>query len=186
MEHLSRFFIGSILLGLVKASHTDPYIFTVFVLTTFVVSIFELLTISTKYLKYTRLIILINYLWVINVIYNLRDYKQVVNIMIYNSVSDIIQYIVGRTMGNHKPFSFTSKSLEGYVAGILVTQLIFKYEFYFVILNMIGMLGGIFSSIIKRRMKIKHWSTLLGSHGGINDRLDSLCAPIIIYLNFIK
>jgi phosphatidate cytidylyltransferase len=129
---------------------------------------------------------LINYLWFVNIIYNINSYKQITRIIFYNSVSDIIQYAAGKTIGRYKLFSFTSKSLEGYIAGIIATQIIFNYDYYFVLLNIIGMFGGIFSSIVKRRLKIKHWSNLLGPHGGINDRLDSLCVPIIIYLNFIK
>jgi len=186
MDHLSRFYIGSILLSLVTLSYANVYIFTTFILSTFVVSIIELLSIPKKDWNFTKLIVLVNYLWIVNVIYNLSQYKQIINIMVYNSISDAIQYIAGKTIGYHKPFHFTSKSFEGYIAGIIITQLIFNYDHYFIVLNILGMFGGIFSSIVKRNIGIKHWSTLLGPHGGINDRLDSLCAPIIFYLNFIN
>ena len=186
MEYISRFYIGGLLLCLINVTYTNQHVFTAFILFTFLASILELILLPKKYLQYTRLIMLINYLSFVNIIYHISLYKQITRIIIYNSVSDIIQYIVGKSIGKQRLFSFTSKSLEGYIAGIIATQMIFNYDYYFVLLNMIGMCGGIFSSIIKRRLKIKHWSNLLGPHGGINDRLDSLCVPIIIYLNFIK
>lgn len=186
MEYFSRFYIGSILLTITYATYTNKYMFAIFVVASYLLSLSELLSLPKKTLKYTKLIMLINYLWIISVMYNLNSYKEITRVIMYNSVSDIIQYIAGKTIGRHKLFSFTSKSLEGYIAGIVGTHMLFRYDLYFVLLNMIGMCGGIFSSIVKRKLKLKHWSNMLGPHGGVNDRLDSLCLPIIIYLNFMK
>jgi phosphatidate cytidylyltransferase len=106
-------------------------------------------------------------------------------IFIYNSVSDIIQYFVGKYCGKMKMFTFTTKTLEGYISGLIITHLLFYpiSDVKYIQLNVIGMLGGIISSLIKRKLNIKHWSSLLGEHGGINDRLDSIIFPLLFYYN---
>ena len=186
MESLSRFYTGSFLLGITYASYINLHAFICYISLTFFFSFRELLLLPTKKQQTAKLILLVNYLCAVNIIYNLKSHRELTRIIIYNSFSDIIQYIVGRSIGRIKPFSFTSKSLEGYLAGIILPQVLFQYERYFIFLNIIGMTGGMVSSMLKRNIHLKHWSNFLGHHGGINDRLDSICAPIIIYLNFIK
>lgn len=108
-------------------------------------------------------------------------------IIIYNSSSDVLQYVGGKLFGTGPIFSFTNKTLEGYVCGLFFTHFIFSmiYDFpsIFIYYNILGMFGGMISSIIKRRKNIKHWSNLLGEHGGINDRLDSIVFPLIVLLH---
>jgi len=186
MESIQRFFIGGLLFGLVHLSKDNVVIFATVTLCAYFMSFIELLTLPTKYQKIHRILLLINYLTIVNILFNLNRYNEISKIIIYNSTSDAIQYIVGRTIGNHKPFSFTSKSIEGYISGLVLTHYIFNYDYFFILLNMIGMFGGMLSSILKRRLKKKHWSNILGHHGGINDRLDSLSIPIIMYLSFSK
>jgi len=186
MESIQRFFIGGLLFGLVHLSNNNVIIFATLILCAYFMSFIELLTLPTKYQKVYRILLLINYLAVINIFYNLNRYSEISKIIIYNSTSDAIQYIVGRTIGKHKPFSFTSKSIEGYVSGLVLTHYVFNYDYYFILLNMIGMFGGMLSSLSKRRLNKKHWSNILGHHGGINDRLDSVSIPIILYLSFSK
>ena len=108
----------------------------------------------------------------------------VVMFLFYNSVSDAIQYMVGKTFGKTQVFSVTTKSLEGYVGGLLLTTLLFSLigtHPIFILFNVLGMLGGLISSYVKRGVGIKDWSGLLGPHGGINDRLDSLILPLLVY-----
>jgi phosphatidate cytidylyltransferase len=94
----------------------------------------------------------------------------------------MIQYLCGKFFGYHHFTTITTKTLEGYWGGLFLTELIFINSGWdFMKLNMIGMLGGLFSSYLKRSLGIKHWSNLLGPHGGVGDRLDSLIFPIIYY-----
>jgi len=48
----------------------------------------------------------------------------------------------------------------------------------------LGFLGGLVMSAIKRDRGIKDWSHLIEGHGGMLDRLDSLCfsAPVFFHL----
>jgi phosphatidate cytidylyltransferase len=52
------------------------------------------------------------------------------------------------------------------------------------VIAVMGFLGGLVLSAIKRDRGIKDWGQLIEGHGGILDRLDSLCfaAPIFFHL----
>jgi phosphatidate cytidylyltransferase len=53
----------------------------------------------------------------------------------------------------------------------------------FVIVVM-GFLGGLVMSAIKRSLSAKDWGTMIKGHGGMLDRMDSICfaAPIFFHL----
>ena len=50
-------------------------------------------------------------------------------------------------------------------------------------LSLLGMVGDLFASIIKRQCGIKDFGTILPGHGGIMDRFDSVLftAPMVYY-----
>ena len=107
--------------------------------------------------------------------------------------SDGLAYIIGCKFGKHKltPIS-PKKTIEGAIAGIfgsigfalgyiLIINLIFKLAIPYwqiliisIILAIIGQVGDIAASAIKRYCGIKDFSNLLPGHGGLLDRFDSL------------
>jgi phosphatidate cytidylyltransferase len=120
---------------------------------------------------------------------------QLFYILYYNSVSDIIQCFVGKIAGYTYPFRFTRKTSEGYAASLFFTSYVANYllnisnlpysnffEPKWILINILGMYGGLISSLIKRSIRIKNWSQVLLSHGGINDRLDSWMIPSFCYI----
>jgi phosphatidate cytidylyltransferase len=52
------------------------------------------------------------------------------------------------------------------------------------LIAILGFLGGLIMSAIKRERGIKDWSRLIAGHGGMLDRMDSLCfsAPVFFHL----
>ena len=123
---------------------------------------------------------------------------------------DTAAYFAGRAFGRHKlaPIVSPHKTVEGAVggvigsmaAGLLVT---FVYgllsgrlqvftvninpQHYLVILGLgalasvLGILGDLFASAVKRQVGIKDYGTIFPGHGGILDRFDSVMfiAPFV-------
>lgn len=117
--------------------------------------------------------------------------------------SDGLAYIVGTKIGKHKltPIS-PKKTVEGAVAGIIGSIFcldvfaigmnlafglkigIWQITLISIILGIIGQIGDISASAIKRYCGIKDFSEVLPGHGGFLDRLDSLLfiAPFAYFL----
>lgn len=53
-----------------------------------------------------------------------------------------------------------------------------------VLIGVMGFVGGLVMSAIKRSLSAKDWGTLIKGHGGMLDRMDSVCfaAPIFFHL----
>ena len=106
----------------------------------------------------------------------------------FSSVCDMGAYFVGVTMGKHKlcPNLSPKKTVEGAVGGIvssiivtLIISLCFSKSLVIPMLLTIpfcvmGMLGDLFASAIKRSGGLKDYSNLIPGHGGILDRVDSI------------
>lgn len=108
--------------------------------------------------------------------------------------TDMFAYFVGCRIGKHKFTEISpKKSIEGLVGGVLGTLLIgFLYTVIvmkateytipsiiglivlFVMLSLIGQIGDIFASSIKRYCDVKDYSNLIPGHGGMLDRIDSV------------
>lgn len=113
--------------------------------------------------------------------------------------SDIGAYFAGRALGKHKlaPAISPGKTVEGLVGGIvaaaggaaLATFWFFPelpYQFSIplaIVLAVVGVLGDLAESAIKRGAGAKDAASILPGHGGFLDRLDSLLfgAPILYY-----
>ena len=116
------------------------------------------------------------------------------------SVNDSFSYIFGKWIGGKKiaPSMSPNKTYAGLIGGLissiaficLFDKFVFDLTFFdkcvFVfILNIIGFLGDIFESSLKRRAKIKDSSRLLMGHGGMLDRLDSLILTTPVTLFYV-
>ena len=116
------------------------------------------------------------------------------------SVNDSFSYIFGKWIGGKKiaPSMSPNKTYAGLIGGLIssiaficlfdkfVFGLTFVDQCVFVfILNIIGFLGDIFESSLKRRAKIKDSSRLLMGHGGMLDRLDSLILTTPVTLFYV-
>jgi phosphatidate cytidylyltransferase len=112
-------------------------------------------------------------------------------------------YVVGSTFGKHQllPRVSAKKTVEGALGGMLFAvagAIVACYTFagyldlsQAVVLGgaagMIGQVGDLFESLIKRDADVKDTSDLIPGHGGVLDRFDGLLftAPLLYYyLNF--
>lgn len=105
--------------------------------------------------------------------------------------ADTAAFFVGRAIGRHKmaPGISPGKSWEGFVAGVLAAMgiafvILYKDRGEFLTgpetlalgaaVAVAAVLGDLFESAIKRDREVKDSGRLLGGHGGMLDRLDSL------------
>ena len=103
---------------------------------------------------------------------------------------DVAAFFVGRAWGSRKLYPRLSpgKTWEGFLAGLLVSALVAVVSWPFLVrelsllvrlflglgVGLIGPLGDLFESMIKRSAGAKDSGRLLPGHGGLLDRLDSL------------
>ncbi len=51
---------------------------------------------------------------------------------------------------------------------------------------LMGFLGGLVMSAMKRSMGVKDWGNMISGHGGILDRMDSLCFSAPIFFHVVR
>jgi len=115
---------------------------------------------------------------------------------------DTAGYFVGTRFGRRKiyPRISPNKTLEGTVAVLIagvLTGLLYSPLFLSQVslpealvlsflLSVLGQVGDLFESWIKRSFSVKDSSALLPGHGGILDRMDSLVFPTVVTAHYVK
>lgn len=113
-------------------------------------------------------------------------------------ISDVCQYAWGKMLGKRKvaPHVSPNKTLEGLVGGGLsaciagaalwwITPFTPLHAAGFsAVIVLMGFFGGLVMSSVKRDRGVKDYGDLIPGHGGVFDRLDSLCfaAPVFFHL----
>jgi phosphatidate cytidylyltransferase len=127
-----------------------------------------------------------------------HDARLLLYLVIVDQMSDVLQYVWGKLIGKHKIAWRVSpnKTWEGFVGGVvsataLGTALWWATPFtplqsagMSLMICILGFNGGLVMSAIKRDIGIKDFGVVIEGHGGILDRIDSLCfaAPIFFHL----
>ena len=109
-------------------------------------------------------------------------------------ISDSAAYGAGHACGRHKlaPAISPGKTWEG-VGGALVAVAVYATVFHFwwfpsiapelvlagfLAMAVLGILGDLYESLLKRQAGVKDSGTLLPGHGGVLDRVDALTAAV--------
>ncbi len=101
---------------------------------------------------------------------------------------DSFAFFVGRAIGKHKlaPALSPAKSVEGFVGGLvaagivgaiagkLLTDFPLTGLYIGLIAGLLGPVGDLFESAIKRELGVKDLGAVMPGHGGVLDRFDSL------------
>lgn len=113
-------------------------------------------------------------------------------------LSDVLQYVCGKLFGKRKiaPRLSPSKTVEGFAGGVALASLVGASLFWItpfgfwqalaiaLVVTLLGFFGGLVMSAIKRDRGVKDWGHMIEGHGGMLDRLDSVCfaAPIFFHV----
>jgi phosphatidate cytidylyltransferase len=112
--------------------------------------------------------------------------------------SDVMQYCWGKLLGRHPlaPRISPHKTWEGLIGGVITATAIgtalyqatpfqpWQAAAICVTITLTGFAGGLSMSAIKRDCGVKDFGTIVIGHGGVLDRIDSLCfsAPVFFHL----
>lgn len=113
-------------------------------------------------------------------------------------LSDVFQYVWGKTLGRTKiaPDVSPNKTWEGFLGGIATASAVggalwwatpftpWQSVLVSLAICLAGFAGGLVMSAIKRDRGVKDYGTLIEGHGGVMDRIDSICfsAPVFFHI----
>lgn len=123
-------------------------------------------------------------------------------LLLIATMTDVYAYLTGSLIGRHKMLERISpaKTLEGMFGGLFFGTLISAVYYQIMIdpyiapaklilmtlfLAIIGQIGDLCFSAIKRYFNTKDFSNLIPGHGGILDRLDSIIFILLAFTFFL-
>ncbi len=123
-------------------------------------------------------------------------------LFIISALNDTFAMIIGKLIGQYKlcPKISPNKTIEGSLAGLILGTFVAVLFYYHLInplalgklimittfLSLIGQIGDILFSKIKRENGIKDFSNIMPGHGGILDRLDSISFILIAFILILR
>ena len=130
--------------------------------------------------------------------YEHRNAELIFFLVLVVQLSDVLQYVWGKSIGTRRiaPSISPNKTWEGLVGGIVSATAIGAAIWWATpfgpaqaalmafVVTVMGFSGGLIMSAIKRDRGIKDYGSLIEGHGGVLDRIDSLCfaAPVFFHM----
>jgi phosphatidate cytidylyltransferase len=121
-------------------------------------------------------------------------------LMIVVQMSDVCQYVFGKLFGRRRiaPSVSPSKTVEGLLGGGLAAVAIgaglhvitpfstLQAAGMSALIVAAGFFGGIVLSAVKRDFGVKDWGSMIEGHGGMLDRMDSVCFAAPLFFHFTR
>ena len=116
-------------------------------------------------------------------------------------ISDSAQYYTGRALGRRPlaPTISPKKTVEGAIGGVVFGTLAMTLGGHYVFaspiwmlalvgaaISLLGIVGDLFESLLKRSAGLKDSSNLIPGHGGVLDRIDSWLFAAPVYYVFVR
>lgn len=132
--------------------------------------------------------------------YEGENIKLILFMMIVVQISDVLQYVFGKLWGKRPvvPKLSPNKTIEGFVGGLLSASLVgaglwwatpfnpLQAFFISLLITLLGFTGGLCMSAIKRDRGVKDFGAMLEGHGGMMDRIDSLCFAAPVFFHVVR
>jgi phosphatidate cytidylyltransferase len=169
------------------------------ILTLFIPCLFYKKDYTTKEAMYlSGSVILIGLIFNSLILIRNYDIWHLIYLLLIVIITDSFALFIGSLIGRHKcaPLISPKKTWEGCIGGSLVGSIIatifylnvigsvslFKLLLITLVLSIIGQIGDLAFSKIKRENNIKDYSNLIPGHGGVLDRIDSLIFVVLVYI----
>jgi phosphatidate cytidylyltransferase len=115
-------------------------------------------------------------------------------------MSDVMQYVFGKLLGKTRiaPVVSPSKTAEGFIGGGLAATAIGAAMWWITpftplesaaisaVIVLMGFLGGLTLSAVKRSLGAKDWGVMIEGHGGMLDRTDSICFAAPVFFHVVR
>lgn len=137
----------------------------------------------------------------VNIIRNF-DITYIIYLLLITTITDTFALFTGMLIGKHKlaPEISPKKTIEGLIGGVFMGTFV-ATAYYFTVINssislvllifitvilaLVGQLGDLVFSSVKRYYGKKDFSNLIPGHGGILDRLDSIIFVTLAFVIFL-
>ena len=132
--------------------------------------------------------------------YEGRNASLLMFLVLVAQLSDVLQYVWGKLLGRRRiaPTVSPNKTIEGFVGGVATAVLIGTAVWWITpfsplqaagmsaAIALMGFFGGLVMSAVKRDRGVKDFGAVIEGHGGILDRIDSICFAAPVFFHFTR
>lgn len=121
-------------------------------------------------------------------------------LVLLTELNDVFQFLCGKAVGRHRitPAVSPKKTWEGFLGGIFLTTPLAGILRFLTPLDLphalgagaliaiTGFVGDVVVSAVKRDVGVKDSSHAIPGHGGVLDRIDSLCYTAPLFFHYVR